>query len=92
MARDVVFIDQIKDVTFAGVVTHNGNLATGSASNLGFYGTTPIAQPAAPGSILSTSSVISGGYGYSTTQATAILTTVNAIRAALVALGITAGP
>jgi hypothetical protein len=63
-----------------------------SGSKVGFYGTTAVVQAAAPGSILSTSAVVSGGYGYSTTQATAIITTLNAIRAALVACGIVAGP
>lgn len=85
MARDVMFVDQVKDCHFDGTVKFN--------NSVGFYATAPIAQPAAPGSVVSVSAPISATpYGYSVTQATAIVTTLNAIRAALVALGITAGP
>jgi len=63
-----------------------------SGAKVGFYGTTPVVQAAVPQAAISTSSVISGGYGYATTQATAIITLLNNVRAALVGCGLMAGP
>lgn len=77
-------VNQVGDGSADGVQLPN--------TKAGFFGVAPVAQPAAPGSILSTSAVVQGGYGYATTQATALITTVNALRAAMVALGLTAGP
>lgn len=67
----------------------------GSATaTLGFYGATPVAQPAlsAYAAVATTavinSSISSSCFGYTSAQATAIVTLVNGLRAALVSLGL----
>lgn len=66
-----------------------------STDKLGFYGlATPIVQPAlsAAAAVVTTavinSSVSASAFGYTSAQATSIITLVNALRAALVALGL----
>lgn len=60
----------------------------------GFYGTTPIAQRAgaAQAAVTTTASQTTTPYGFSTsTQADAIVTLVNELRASMVALGLIKG-
>ena len=69
-------------------------LGQDSSDKIGFYGTTPIAQRsgAAQAAVGTTASTASSPVGYSsTTQADAIVTLVNELRAALVAVGIIKG-
>lgn len=61
---------------------------------ISFYGVTPIAQRsgAAQAAVTTTAATSTSPYGFSTvTQATAVITLVNELRAALVALGAIAG-
>jgi hypothetical protein len=74
------------------LVFQDESFAFSNAKGVGFYSTAPVVQRAAgSGAAVGTSAVVSGGYGYSTTQATAILTLVNEIRATLVGLGFMIG-
>jgi hypothetical protein len=66
-----------------------------ATDKIGFYGlATPIVQPAlsAAAAVVTTavinSSVSATAYGYTSAQATSIITLVNALRAALVSLGL----
>lgn len=55
-----------------------------SGLGIGFYGATPVVQPASPGAVATTAATNVTPYGFSTAaQANAIVTTVNAILAAL---------
>lgn len=70
------------------------NTILGASSGVaGFYGTTPIAQPSgANQAAVTTTAPVSGiGYGFSYAQATAILTLLNELRSAFVALGLIKG-
>lgn len=69
-------------------------LGQSSADKIGFYGTTPIAQPsgAAQAAVLTTAATTTTPHGYATgTQADAIVTLVNEMRDVLVNLGLMAG-
>lgn len=83
---------QLTDAPTEGTVF--GQSAT---DKIGFYGlATPIVQPAlsAMPAVVTTavinSSVSATAYGYTSAQATSIVTLVNGLRAALVALGLAA--
>lgn len=83
---------QLTDLPSEGTVF--GQSAT---DKIGFYGlATPIVQPAlsaAPAVVTTAvinSSVSATAYGYTSAQATSIVTLVNALRAAFVALGLAA--
>ena len=65
-----------------------------ASEKIGFYGTTPIAQRAgsAQAAVATTGSTGTSPKGYTTkTQANAIVTLLNEIRAALVAVGLIKG-
>lgn len=74
-------------------------LTTNSGSTIGFYGVTPIAQRSGSAQVALSCSVVNASasngadtWGFaSSTQATQIVTLVNELRAALVALGAIAG-
>jgi UDP-N-acetyl-D-mannosaminuronic acid transferase (WecB/TagA/CpsF family) len=72
-----------------------GMLIGQSATDLvGFYGATPIAQRsgAAQAAVATTAATTTTPYGFTTlTQANAIVTLVNELRAAMVAAGLIAG-
>lgn len=75
--------------------TADGYQVGGAATSLiGFYGATPVAQPTSSGeaAVTTTAATTSTPYGFSTsTQANAIVTLVNQLRADLVTLGIIKG-
>lgn len=89
-------------VTLSGAITSSGglntvganNIASTSASTLGFFGATASAQVAmsATAAVATTavinSSISSSCFGYTSAQATAIVALVNAIRAAGVTYGL----
>jgi len=64
-----------------------------ATDKVGFYGATPIVQRASAdqAAVATTAPTNSSPYGYSQAQATAIITLVNELRAALVAAGIIKG-
>lgn len=70
------------------------SLSTRSGGTLGFFGATPAAQPALSAMpAVVTTAVISSStsatcFGYTSAQATSIVTLANGIRAALVTLGL----
>jgi uncharacterized protein YkwD len=72
------------------------NLAATSAIAVGFYGATAVAQrqssamPAVATTAAINSSISSSCFGFTSAQATAIVTLVNELRAAAVALGLIA--
>lgn len=66
----------------------------GPSDTISFYGATPVAQRsgAAQAAVTTTALTSTTPYGFSTiTQGTAVVTLVNELRAALVALGLVAG-
>lgn len=71
-----------------------GSLRTRSGGTLGFFGVADAAQPAmSANAAVATTAVINSStsatcFGYTSAQATAILTLVNALRAAGVTLGL----
>jgi hypothetical protein len=74
--------------------TTNGlKIGTATTQKLGFYNATPIVQRsgAAQAAVATTSATNSSPYGYSQAQADGIVTLLNEIRAALVAVGIIKG-
>lgn len=74
--------------------TTGTKIATGTTQKLGFYNTTPIVQRsgAAQAAVGTTGSTQTTPFGYTTAaQADAIVTLVNELRAALVAIGIIKG-
>lgn len=80
---------------FTGVATDGANsIASSSASTLGFFGASVVAQPAlsAFAAVATTavinSSVSASCFGFTSAQATALLTLANGLRAALVSLGL----
>ena len=65
-----------------------------TSDTIGFYGVAPVAQRSgsAQTAVTTTAATSTTPYGFSTvTQATALITLVNELRAALVAVGIIAG-
>lgn len=76
--------------TLVGVATI---LGAATSTPIGFYGTTPIAQRtnAAQAAVATTTPVSSGAYGFSSTQAAAMIALVNELRAAMVAVGLIKG-
>lgn len=64
-----------------------------SADKISFYGATPVVQRsgAAQAAVATTAPTASSPYGYTQAQATAIITLLNEIRAALVAAGLIKG-
>lgn len=71
---------------------HDGN-ADGvclgqSGEKIGFFGTTPVVKQTVGAAVASTAATNSSPYGYSQTQADAIVARLNEIRAALVAHGL----
>ena len=65
-----------------------------TSDKIGFYGVTPVAQRSgsAQATVTTTAATSSTPYGFSTvTQANAVITLVNELQAALVAVGIIAG-
>jgi len=82
----------IKRVVSAG--TDGATFGETTKDKISFYGVTPIVQRsgAAQAAVTTTASQTTTPYGYSTsTQADAIVTLVNEIRAALVAVGMIKG-
>lgn len=82
----------IRSGTISGVTS----FGTASGSSVAFYGTTPITQRSgsAQAAVVTTAAVTvaTGKWGFETsTQADAIVTLVNELRAALVALGLITG-
>jgi len=79
--------------TYVRTITDGGPSGTTigqSATDLvGFFGVTPVVQQAALTAI-GTSTPVSGAFGFTSTQATAIITAINAIITELKALGLTA--
>jgi len=70
------------------------SLGQSATDKISFYGATPVAQRSgsAQAAVTTTAATSSTPYGFSTvTQATAVITLVNELRAALVALGAIAG-
>lgn len=84
-----LFYDPATGITYAA----NAQLGTTTAKLVGFYGTAPIAQRAgaAQAAVVGTAATNSSPFGYSQAQADAIVTLVNELRAAMVALGIIKG-
>lgn len=92
-------------VGFSGLTLNDGSniavgtgtgtkIGTAASQKLGFYNATPVVQPvgAAQAAVAATGSTNSSPYGYTTAaQADAIVTLVNALRAALVAEGLIKG-
>jgi hypothetical protein len=69
-------------------------LGTTTASLVGFYSTAPIAQPSgAAQAAVATDAATTGAatYGFTSAQANGMVATVNAMRAALIALGLIKG-
>lgn len=68
-------------------------IGTAASKKVSFHGATPVVQRsgAAQAAVVTTAPTNSSPYGYSQAQATAILTLLNEIRAALVEKGIIAG-
>lgn len=67
-------------------------IATSASQKLGFYGTTPIVQrtSASQAAVVTTPAALVS-YGYTQSQADGIVTLLNEIRAALVAVGLIKG-
>jgi hypothetical protein len=76
--------------TVGGIATILGAV---TSTPIGFYGTAPIAQrtSAAQAAVATTAPVSSGAFGFSSTQATALIALTNELRAAMVALGLIKG-
>lgn len=81
----------------SGAATLEGRstiLGASAATLVGFYGTAPAAQPsgAAQAAVTTTAATTTTPWGFSTsTQADAIVTLVNAVRSALVTVGLIKG-
>lgn len=74
--------------------TTDGNVYGQTAADpIAFHGATPVVQRtgASQAAVVTTSPTNSSPYGYTQAQATAIITLLNEIRAALVAKGLIAG-
>lgn len=98
----VTTLDASGATTLSGAITSTGGLSTvganaiasTSASTLGFFGAAVAAQPAmsANAAVATTaainSSISSSCFGYTSAQATAIISLVNGMRAAGVTLGL----
>jgi hypothetical protein len=69
------------------------NLGDATTDKVGFYGVTPIVQRSGKdqAAVDTTAATSTEPYGFSSTQANAIIALVNEIRAALVAIGIIKG-
>lgn len=82
-------------VEYLGTGNPDGtSMGLGITEKISFYGVTPIVQRsgAAQGAVSTTASTSTTPYGYATTtQADAIVTLVNELRAALVANGLISG-
>jgi hypothetical protein len=86
--------DTLSDgVNLALGTTTGTKIGTAAAQKLGFYNATPVAQRAgaAQAAVAATAATNSTPYGYSQAQADGIVTLLNEIRAALVAVGIIKG-
>src|SRR4029077_3362385 len=68
-------------------------IGTGATQNIGFQGAPPVAQRsgAAQAAVVTTASTNSSPFGYTQAQADALVTLVNELRAALVAVGLIKG-
>lgn len=75
-----------------GTVT-GSQIGTSASQKIGFHGATPVVQraSAAQAAVAATSATNSSPYGYSQSQADAIVTLLNEIRATLVAKGLFKG-
>ncbi len=81
-------------LTVEGVPSGGTTLGQSAADLIGFYGTTPVAQRSgsAGAAVTTTASTTTTPYGYgAAAQADGIVTLLNEIRAALVALGLMKG-
>lgn len=82
-------------LTVTGATALNGNVAIGDGvtDTVGFYGHAGAAQRAgsAQAAVATTAATNSSPYGYAQAQADAIVTLVNELRAALVAVGLIKG-
>ncbi len=83
----------ITDVDIALSNTTGTKIGTATTDKLGFYNATPIVQrtSASQAAVVTTPATNSSPYGYSQAQADAIVTLVNELRAALVAVGLIKG-
>lgn len=84
-----------EDPQFSSLSTQGANnIASSSASTLGFFGVAAAAQPALSAfAAVATTAVINSSasatcFGFTSAQATALLTLANGLRAALVTLGL----
>jgi hypothetical protein len=75
-------------------VTYNcpdgATMGKSTTEKISFYGVTPVVQASAVTAVTTTASTTTTPYGYTSTQADAIVTAVNAIITALKNVGITA--
>ncbi|HKP93451.1 MAG TPA: hypothetical protein VJS88_06110 [Chthoniobacterales bacterium] len=73
--------------------TSGYKIGTSATQTVGFHGATPVAQRsgAAQAAVATTAATNSSPYGFSQTQADAIVTLLNEIRATLVAKGLMKG-
>jgi hypothetical protein len=85
------------DVEYLGMNASGGMVVGATSAELvGFYGATPVAQrqssamPAIATTAVISSSTSATCFGYTSAQATGIITLVNELRAAAVALGLIA--
>lgn len=69
--------------------TSGTSLGNSTSVPISFYGVTPVTQrtSSAQAAVATTAATSSSPYGFTSTQADAIVTLVNELRAALVALG-----
>ena len=83
----------ITDVDIALGTTTGTKIGTSASQKLGFYNATPIVQPsgASQAAVAGTAATNSSPYGYAQAQADAIVTLVNALRTALLNVGIIKG-
>jgi hypothetical protein len=75
-------------------VTYNcpdgATMGRATTEKISFYGVTPVVQASAVTAVTTTASTTTTPYGYTSTQADAIVTAVNAIITALKNIGVTA--
>lgn len=71
-------------------VTEGWHLGTDSTALVGFWGVTPVAQPAMSAfpAVATTAAVSTGHYGFTAAQANAIIALVNGLRALNVTTGL----
>jgi len=104
MGLPALSIDRTGSVTLSSITLSDSanitlNTATGTkigtatTQKLGFYNATPVIQPSSvnQAAVTNTPSPSAGGFGYTSAQATAIITLVNEIRTTLVNLGLMKG-